>query len=274
MPQTITYKNNSISVNVSGSGEPIIFLHGWPNNSLLWKTQVEALQNSHKAITFDWLGFGKSDKPKGHVYTFTAMKENLDAVIQQTVGADEKINIVAHDIGGPAGILWAAENPLRVKRLILLNTVIYPFSTPLDAVSHFAFRIPILKNIQMSNFGLKTTFKVLSKSSSRTMSSRIDEILETPQNLDADMKVRLILEPLKHGKQNEFKTLASTYKSLDIEKHLIIAKNDPLLYAHISKLSKENPEVPVHQIGNSGHFIPLDQPMRLNLILSSILNTD
>jgi len=271
MPQTITYKNHSIAVNVSGSGEPIIFLHGWPNNSLLWKSQVEALQGRYKVITFDWLGFGKSDKPKEHLYTFTAMKDILDAVIKDTVDPDEKVNIVAHDIGGPGGILWATENSQRVKRLILLNTVIYPFSTPLDAVSHFAFRIPILKNIQMSNFGLKTTFNVLSKNRGKKLNIRVDEILNAHENLNANMRVRLILEPLKHGKQNEFKTLAKTYTALNVEKHLIIAESDLLLYAHISKLSKENPDVPVHTVENSGHFISLDQPEALNSILSNIL---
>lgn len=272
MPQTIAYKSHSISVNVSGSGEPVIFLHGWPNNSLLWKSQTEALQSAHKVINFDWLGFGKSDKPKEHVYTFTAMKEILETVINKTVGSDEQVNIIAHDIGGPGGVLWAYENPQRVKRLILLNTVIYPFSTPLDAVSHFAFRIPIMKNIQMSNFGLKTTVNVLSKNRGKKLNARVDEILNAHENLDANMKVRMILEPLKYGKQNEFKTLAETYKSLDIEKHLIIAKSDPLLYAHISKLSEENPDVPVHTVENSGHFISLDQPERLNAILKGILS--
>lgn len=271
MPQTITYKNHSIAVNVSGSGEPVIFLHGWPNNSRLWDSQIEALQNSHKVITFDWLGFGKSDKPKEHTYTFTAMKDILDAVINKTIGPDEEVSIVAHDIGGPGGILWAAENQSRVKRLILLNTVIYPFSTPLDAISHFAFRIPLLKNIQMSNFGLKTTFKVLSKNRGKKLNIRVDEILNAHENLDANMKVRMILEPLKIGKQNEFKTLAKTYAALNVEKHLIIAKSDPLLYAHIRKLSEENPDVPVHNVENSGHFISLDQPEALNSILSNIL---
>lgn len=109
-----------------GNGEVIIFLHGWPTNSRLWKSQVETLKTDYKVITLDWLGFGKSDKPTENKYTFTKKKEILDVVLSVLLKRHEKVTIVAHDIGGPPAI-------------------IYPFKTITDALSEILLSIPIDK---------------------------------------------------------------------------------------------------------------------------------
>ncbi|MEL6972683.1 MAG: alpha/beta fold hydrolase [Bacteroidota bacterium] len=143
MQHRITYQDYQIAAYSQGEGETIIFLHGWPTNAQLWQAQVEALHSNYRVITFDWLGFGASDKPTEHTYTFTAQEEILDVVINELVSIDEKVTLIGHDIGGPPTILWASENPERIARLILLNTVLYTLKTPLDAFSEYRFESPI-----------------------------------------------------------------------------------------------------------------------------------
>ncbi len=269
--QTILYQKYRIKYAIEGKGEPILFLHGWPTNSLLWKSQVESLKKQFRTICIDWLGFGQSDKPTNHQYTFTNQKNILDVLLAHVLKPDEKVNIVAHDIGGPPAILWASENQHRVKRLILLNTVLFPFSTPLDKLSHYFFKVPLINDILMSSFGLKTLMNVLSKSGNAGIGMRIKEILAANESMSKAMRIKAILEPVNTGLKNEILTLSKEFEDLSVNRYLIIAKKDPLCFQHIEKLRINNPDVPAYPIKNCGHYIPIDQAEKLTEVLHKIL---
>ena len=271
MIQTIEYQDHQIYTLTEGNGEVIIFLHGWPTNSRLWKSQVETLKTDYKVITLDWLGFGKSDKPTENKYTFTKKKEILDAVLSVLLKRHEKVTIVAHDIGGPPAIIWASENEERVKQLILLNTIIYPFKTITDALSEILLSIPLLKDIFVSQFGLRLVMKTNTKSGDKAINKKIEDILEVYKNVKNTIKWKTLLEPLREGRKNEIHSISEKFRDLRIKKYLVIAKDDPLCYAHIKKLSIENPNVPAYYIKGCGHFIPIDKPNALNEILIKIL---
>ncbi len=179
--------------------------------------------------------------------------------------------MVAHDIGGPPAILWSHENPKKVKRLILLNTVLFPFKTPLDASSHLFFNIPLLNNVIMSDFGLKILMNTLTQSRNKIVKAPIQDIINWHENLTKKVKLKTIFDPLTDRKNNEVPLLANQFKKLAIQKFLIVAQNDPLCYQHIKKLQEQNPSVPSFTLDNCGHYIPIDQPNQLNEILLKIL---
>jgi len=181
--------------------------------------------------------------------------------------------LIAHDIGGPAAILWAHENQEKVKRLILLNTVLYPMKTPLDATSEFILHTPLLRDIFVSPFGIRQVLKTNVKSGRPGLEEKIKEICAPFLKVESSIKRRTLTEPLGNRKKNEVSGLASKYKEMTVEKHLIIASQDPLCYAHIKKLAEENPEVPRHYIEKCGHFIAIDQPTKLADILTGILGS-
>lgn len=271
MRQTITYQGHHIAYYLHGSGEPLLFLHGWPTNAQLWAAQVEALKANYRVITLDWLGFGASDKPLDHHYTFTRKREILDLLLQEVLTEGEQITLIAHDIGGPPAVLWASENEARVRRLILLNTVLYPLATPLDRASHLFFNTPIINTILMSSFGLRTIMKTNTRSGSTTVNQRISAILAAFAETEKAVKLKTILEPMNEGRRNELLTLSEQLSNLQVEKHLVIAREDPLCFAHVHKFYQENPEVPAHFMDNCGHYIPIDRPAELNDILNNIL---
>ncbi len=255
-----------------GSGPPIIFLHGWPTNSRLWDAQVEALHANYRTITLDWVGFGQSDMPLDYPYTFSQQKEALDTVLSKLLQEDEKVTIVAHDIGGPPAILWAHENQAKVERLILLNTVLYTLKTPFDAFSEILFSTPGIRNLLVSSFGLTNIMRMNTRSRGAALNHRIRTILLAHQTAPASLRWRTITEPMHRGRQHELLSLSNMYRQLAVPKALIIAKEDPLCYAHIRRLSEENPEVPVHHIPNCGHYLAIDRPEEVNAALISILS--
>ncbi len=178
---------------------------------------------------------------------------------------------MGHDIGGPPAILWASENPERVARLVLLNTVLYTLKTPLDAFSEVLLSLPITRDLFVSNWGLKSVFRVNTRSSTSATKASINTLVEAYADAPAKLKRQTLEQPLHYGRQNELKTLSQQFTQLAVEKHLIITQQDPLCYAHIKRLSEENPEVPTHYLENCGHFMPIDQPKALNEVLGGIM---
>lgn len=274
MKHTVSYQSHQIAAYSEGEGDVLLFLHGWPTNAQLWEAQVEALQQTHRVITLDWLGFGASDKPADHHYTFTDQKEQLNTIIAALVPPDQKVTLVGHDIGGPPTILWASENPNRVAQLILLNTILYPFKTPLDAFSEVILSTPILRDIFVSPLGLRLVMQTNTRQSGKELQQKIRAILRPYTQAPAHHKRRTLVSPMHHGRKDETLTISQKFRELKAEKHLIIAKKDPLCYAHIKRLSEENPDVPAHHLDDCGHFIPIDRPEALTRALKSILSAD
>lgn len=271
MQQFIHHQGHQVAVYQEGQGAAVVLLHGWPSNALLWQPQVAVLKEHYKVITLDWLGFGKSDKPKDYTYTFTQQKEVLNTVLQAVLEPKEQVTLVGHDIGGPPAILWVQEHSQRVKQLILLNTVLYPFSMPLDKQSHFLFKIPLLKQLLGSSFGLNKIMHSVTQKKSKAISQHIQTILQAHQNLSPSLAIKLILEPVTLGKQEELLSLATVYKNLPVPKHLIIAKKDPLCSAHMLQLQKENPEVGVDYLEACGHYLPVEEGEMVGELLLSAM---
>src|ERR1700733_11649888 len=108
-----------------GDGEPVVFLHGEPTWSFLWrKVLVPVRDAGYRCIAPDLPGFGRSDKPTDidwytydrHTAAFTALLEELDV---------RDATIVVHDWGGPIGLRAAVELPDRISRLVILDTGLF-----------------------------------------------------------------------------------------------------------------------------------------------------
>jgi pimeloyl-ACP methyl ester carboxylesterase len=123
-----------------GQGPGIVLLHGFPDNHHLYDRLLPHLRDRH-VVTFDFMGWGDSEKPEDYPYTADAQIREIDTVIA-ALGL-ERVILVAHDASGIPAIDWALAHPDRVERLVLLNTyykltsslrppeAIWLFSTPL-----------------------------------------------------------------------------------------------------------------------------------------------
>ncbi|MTI29435.1 alpha/beta fold hydrolase, partial [Xanthovirga aplysinae] len=103
-----------------GKGDVILFLHGTPTWSFLYRDFIKSLSQDYRCIAIDHIGFGLSEKPKDFVGTPQEHCQNLSEFIQKL---DLKnITLVAHDFGGPIGLGAAIKNPDKIKKFILFNT--------------------------------------------------------------------------------------------------------------------------------------------------------
>ena len=122
-----------------------MLMHGFPDNLHLYDRVVPRLSPPRRVVTFDFLGWGRSDKPHGYPYTATNQTGDLDAVIAH-LGLESAV-LVAHDASGPPAIDWALDNQERVSALVLLNTYYgwMPSLRPPEAI--LLFSVPIVRNL-------------------------------------------------------------------------------------------------------------------------------
>ena len=107
----------------AGEGDPILFLHGQPTSSYLWRNIMPHLEDQGRVIAPDNIGFGKSDQP-ALAYTFGDHYRYIEAFIEKLALTD--ITLVVHDWGSGLGLHYAAQNPDRIKGIVTMEAIIAP----------------------------------------------------------------------------------------------------------------------------------------------------
>ncbi len=103
-----------------GQGETVLFIHGTPSWSFLYREQIKALSQSYRCIAPDHIGFGLSDKFKEINGSPQWHSQNLERLVDSL--QLDNITLVVHDFGGPIGLSFALRNPQKIKRIVLFNT--------------------------------------------------------------------------------------------------------------------------------------------------------
>lgn len=110
-----------------GAGTPVLFQHGNPTSSYLWRNVMPPVAAAgYRCLAPDLIGMGESDKlPNGTQYTFAEQAEYLDAWFDAVLPSG-KVALVLHDWGGALGFHWAKRNPDRVAGIAFMETIVRP----------------------------------------------------------------------------------------------------------------------------------------------------
>ncbi|MCH7811614.1 MAG: alpha/beta fold hydrolase [Chloroflexi bacterium] len=134
-----------------GSGRPILFLHGNPTWSFLYRGIIGQLRDQFRCIAVDYPGFGLSARPPGYGYTPREHAEVVTALVEQ-LDLRELI-VMGQDWGGPIGIATALAAPERVSGLVFGNTWFWPTDRFMNSVfSVFMSSPPMRWAILQRNF--------------------------------------------------------------------------------------------------------------------------
>ncbi|MCS7050534.1 MAG: alpha/beta fold hydrolase, partial [Thermomicrobium sp.] len=107
-----------------GEGAPVVFLHGIPTSSFLWRNVLPVVGRGRRAVAPDLLGFGRSDKPVRGAGTVTELVQHLARLLDR-LGIQE-CALVGHDLGGLIAAAFLDRWPERVTHLVLSNTSFRP----------------------------------------------------------------------------------------------------------------------------------------------------
>lgn len=115
-----------------GEGEPVVFLHGIPTWSFLWRDIAPPIAENRRTIVPDLIGYGKSAKHDGFDRSIRAQEAAIGDLIDG-LGFDS-VSLVAHDIGGGVALRYAAHEPDSVDKLVCSNATCYD-SWPVQVIT-------------------------------------------------------------------------------------------------------------------------------------------
>jgi haloalkane dehalogenase len=111
-----------------GEGDPIVFLHGNPTSSYLWRNIIPHLSDSYRCIAPDLIGMGDSDRlpdSGSGSYTFVEHREYLDELLD-SLDLGDRVTLVIHDWGSGLGFDWANRNRDRVAGIAYMEAIVQP----------------------------------------------------------------------------------------------------------------------------------------------------
>jgi haloalkane dehalogenase len=110
----------------AGEGDPIVFLHGNPTPSYLWRNIIPYALPFGRCLAPDYVGMGNSGPAPDGSYRFVDHRRYLDAWFE-AMGLTDKVILVVHDWGSALGFDWALRHADRVKAIVYMEGIVRPF---------------------------------------------------------------------------------------------------------------------------------------------------
>lgn len=256
----LAYKNTAINYTASGTGNTVVLLHGFLETLAIWKPLEEPLSKTHRVVTIDLLGHGKTGCVEA-VHSMPDMAHAVHAVLEHL--GIKTASFVGHSMGGYVVLAYAQQYPEAIIGLCLLN------STSLaDSAEKQHQRDRAVQAVQQ-NLGLfvKTAIPNLFYEASRPLYKAplkrlIDEALKTP--------VQGIVAALEGMKRRDDNTLF--FRNAPFKKLIITGQNDPLITTDaVADIACKTDIEVVTLLG--GHMSYIEASQALLLALQQFLKT-
>ena len=122
----IAFLETEISYVDTGAGEPVVFLHGNPTSSYLWRNVIAHVEGLGRCLAPDLVGMGDSGAAPDGSYRFVDHARYLDAWFE-ALGLTN-VTLVVHDWGSALGFYWAYRHPERVRGIAYMEAVVRPLT--------------------------------------------------------------------------------------------------------------------------------------------------
>jgi haloalkane dehalogenase len=117
--------DSEISYVDTGTGDPIIFLHGNPTSSYLWRNIIPYVSGLGRCYAPDLVGMGSSDPSPSGAYRFVDHSRYLDAWFE-SLGLTANITLVVHDWGSALGFYRAFRHPRQIRAIAYMESMVAP----------------------------------------------------------------------------------------------------------------------------------------------------
>ena len=179
--RTVSVLGTSMTYVDTGRGDPVVFLHGNPTSSYLWRNVIPYLADGYHCLAPDLVGMGASGPAPDGAYRLADHVRYLDAWFESVLPS-VPVTLVLHDWGSALGFHWARRNPKRVRGIAYMEAIVQPrlwsdFPAGRDTMFR-AMRSPDGESLVLDrNFFVET---VLPKSVLRTLDEREMEAYRAP----------------------------------------------------------------------------------------------
>jgi len=254
----------------TGTGDPVVFLHGNPTSSYLWRNVIPHVEHLGRCIAPDLIGMGDSDKldevgPGS--YRLSEHRLYLDALLE-ALGIGDRVTLVVHDWGSALGFDWANRHRGAVRGIAYMEAVVRPitwdeFSAQARPLFE-AFRSPAGENLVLA----KNVFleRVLPGSVLRGLTEAEMEIYRRPYREPGEGRRPMLTWPREipiEGEPADVVAIVDSYatwlQAADVPKLFVDAEPGAILTGAQREFCRAWPNQETLTVPGS-HFIQEDSP--------------
>lgn len=254
-----------------GRGDVILFVHGTPTWSFLYRNFIKTLSRDYRTIAIDHIGFGLSEKREEFPGRPEDHAENLSEFIQKM--DLKEITLVVHDFGGPIGLAAATEHSDRIKQVVLFNTWLWETESNKEArkadgiINSFLGKFLYLRLNFSPRFLLKKGF-----SEKSNLSPKIHEqyILPFPDKQSRSALYKLAQSLV--GSSDWYQLQWEKLRAIEDRRWLLIwgSKDEFITTEFLEKWRRRLPDARVHTFG-CGHFVQEEKPEEAISVMKEFL---
>lgn len=241
-----------------GRGRPLVLLHGYPENLQVWSRLAPLLAGRFEVVAFDWPGMGYSDEWPGGA-TPQLMARRLGSILEE-LRIDQPV-ILGADMGGQPALAFAAENPGRVSRLVVMNSLVF-------GDEKTSWEIHLLRKFGFNRLALRRFPGIVFHRAESTFlprGVRLDPALRDDfwQSFKT-APVRRFVTKMCAGYQGTLHQLPALYKQITCPALVLWAEHDrhfPLVQAR--RLHEAVPSSRLDVIAGGTHWMALDRTEEL-----------
>lgn len=239
-----------------GQGPPVLLLHGIPSSSYLWRDLIDPLAEHFDVLAPDLVGYGDSDKRLDADLSVAAQARYMVAFME-SLGI-HRAAIIGHDIGGGIAQLIAVDEPARVAKLVLIDSIV-DNAWPIPEIARL--KEPAWDQIMVGldlRAGLRKGLEAGIVTPGRVTDELVDEWVRPFSDLTGR---RAYLRAARALNNRDLVSRSRHIEDIDIPTLVLWGANDRFLEPRLAEQLKgklRNATLQVIEPG--GHFLPLDRP--------------
>jgi 3-oxoadipate enol-lactonase len=261
MPQ-IAVHEGELAVTVSGNGQPLVLVHGFPLDHSMWQGQIDAFANGYQVIAPDLRGFGQSTVSPGLV-TMQRMADDIAQVLNG-LAIDQPIVLCGLSMGGYVAWQFALRHRERLAKLILCDT-----KAAADTPEAAANRIAMADKVQREGAAFVA----------EAMLPKLfapDHLQASPPYIEATRQVILRTDPkaiaaAQRGMAQR-PDMTDRLAQFDVPALVLCGQHDAISPpAEMRSIAEKLPQATYVEIAGAGHMAPLEKPAEVNAAIRQFL---
>jgi len=260
---TLPLRQMSIAYDEAGTGEPIVFLHGFPLDRQMWQPQIEGLSGHYRVLAFDYPGFGDSS-PSTEGFTIDSLAD-ITADFLDAIGITGRAIVAGLSMGGYVALAFARRHPERLRALILADT-----RAEADSEEAKANR-DLLAEVARQEGPAAVIDKMLPKLIEEGPLANLPDVVKMLTQIAGRQTATAIVHALQAMKERPDAT--PDLSRIAVSTLVIVGENDLLTPPQVAKLMAD------HIVGSSlvtipgvGHISNLQAPGTFNDAIRSFVN--